>query len=223
MFINKKAYLGERIFLGRKCDVTYSSPLWFRKAEISPDPAEEAHAGPEEAGFALPVPRGGVQHVGHDDAVHDAHDVVDVSRQHDGFGLESCGGDLGDEGVADGADGDVVGECVNEEYGANAPGCAFGVGDADQADEEQEEGEQGQAVAVQCSSTHAHHEEPGADCADETDGVLGSVNRGAWIDGKRRVAYLRHTHVKRIHSRQAGLLIEVCRVTHESTAAQILN
>ncbi len=120
--------------------MTYSSSLWFGKAEVGPKPAEEAHAGPEEASFAPPVPGRGVQHVGHDDAVHDAHDVVHVSRQHDGLGLESCGGDLGDEGVADGADGDVVGECVDEEQGANAPGCTFGVGDADQADEEQEEG-----------------------------------------------------------------------------------
>jgi hypothetical protein len=46
---------------------------------------------------------------------------------------------------------------------------------------------------------------------------------GAWIDGKGRRVYLRHTHIKRIHNRQACLLIEVCRVTHESTAAQVLD
>ena len=120
--------------------MTYSSSPWFGKAEIGPEPAEGAHAGPEEARFTSPVPRGGVQHVGHDDAVDYAHDVVYVSRQHDGLGLQSCGGDFGDEGVADGADGDIVGECVDEEQGANAPGCTCGVGDADEADEEQEEG-----------------------------------------------------------------------------------
>ena len=109
--------------------MTYSSSPWFGKAEIGPEPAEGAHAGPEEARFTSPVPRGGVQHVGHDDAVDYAHDVVYVSRQHDGLGLQSCGGDFGDEGVADGADGDVVGEGIDEKQTTDSPACAFAVGD----------------------------------------------------------------------------------------------
>lgn len=99
----------------------------LRKTEVRPQPAEEAHARPEEARLALPVPRRGVQHVRHDDAVDDAHDVVDVAGQHDGFGFQARGGDLGHERVADGPDGDVVGEGVDEEQGADSPGCAFGV------------------------------------------------------------------------------------------------
>ena len=82
--------------------------LWFRQAEVDPDAAEGVDAEPEEAGLGAPIPSGGVEHVGRPDAVEDAEDVVHVAREHDSLGAQAGGGELGDEGVAHGANGKIV-------------------------------------------------------------------------------------------------------------------
>ena len=82
--------------------------LGLREAEEGPHDAEEVEAEPEEAGLRPPAPGAGVQHVGRPDVVDDADDVVGVAGEDDGLGAEAGGGQLGDEGVADGADGEVV-------------------------------------------------------------------------------------------------------------------
>jgi hypothetical protein len=127
--------------LKQNIQLTVRPPARLRKSKIRPKPTQCTHPRPKEARLAPPVPRRRIQHIRHDDAVHDAHHVIHISRQDDGFGLQARGGDLGDEGVADGPDGDVVGERVDEEEAADAPGRAFGVRDGDEADEEQEQRE----------------------------------------------------------------------------------
>ena len=54
--------------------------LGLRKTEKAPHQTDEVDAGPEEACFALPIPGGGVEHVGHQDAVENTKDVVARAR-----------------------------------------------------------------------------------------------------------------------------------------------
>jgi hypothetical protein len=79
----------------------------FRHPEISINDAEEADACPEEASEVRPVPVPGVKHVRGE---HGADDADDVAAEHDGLDLQAPGGELGDEGVADCADGELVEE-----------------------------------------------------------------------------------------------------------------
>lgn len=51
--------------------------------EVSVDDAEEADAGPEEAGIVFPIPLTGIQHVRRQDGADDADDVVQVAAQDD--------------------------------------------------------------------------------------------------------------------------------------------
>ncbi len=70
----------------------------------------DVRATPEETGVILPVPSARVQHVGSEDVADDRDDVVEVSAEDDGLDLKSSGGKLGNEGVGDGADGELVEE-----------------------------------------------------------------------------------------------------------------
>ena len=122
--------------------------LRLRQPEIRPDKTQETHARPEKTSLPTPIPGRGIKHIRHNNTIQYAHDVVHVSGDDNRFGLEPRGWDLGDETVADGADGDVVGEGVDEEETADTPACSFAVGDGDEANEEEEEGEECEAVDV---------------------------------------------------------------------------
>lgn len=87
---------------------TVGPSLGFGEAEVRPRETERVEAEPEEAGLGPPVPCGGVEHVRGDDAVDDPEHVVDVAREHDGLGAETGGGQFGDEGIADGPDGQII-------------------------------------------------------------------------------------------------------------------
>ena len=94
--------------------LSVGSSLGFRKAEISPCEAQETESSPEEACLAFPVPGGRIQHVWSNDSIDYTHDIVEIASKHDGFGLEASGGDFGDETVADGSNGQVVSEGIDE-------------------------------------------------------------------------------------------------------------
>jgi hypothetical protein len=208
-------------FLKQDIQLTIRPSLRLRKSKVRPREAQETHARPEKSRFAFPVPGSRVEHVRDDDAIDDTHHVVDVAREHDGLGLEARGRDLGDETVADGADGDVVGECIDEEKAADSPACAFAVGDGDEANDEKDEGEEGEAVDVEGSAAGMGHEEPGAYCSQEANCVLEviSIERRFVGEGTN----LCHGHIEGVNSWQASLLVEVCRVSHKGTATKILD
>lgn len=157
--------------------LTIRASLWLRKSEVNPHHAEETGACPEESRFSGPAPAGGFRGelVGGEDVDDDTADVVDVSRQDDGFGAEAGGGDFGNERVADGADREIVDECEKEEHGADCPagGDVRFRCDGSEADDEEEDEEDAGAVEVDTSSAGAHHEEPGAEGSYHSESVLG--------------------------------------------------
>lgn len=175
--------------------------LW--KAEEGPDDAEEAHASPEETGFGTPVPGGRVQHPGGDDVADEAADVVQVAGEHDGLLAETGRGQLGDEGVADGADGGIVDEGVDEKHGADGPlsGRVVARGQAQEADDEQQHVEDDETPQVEGTAAKDGDEIPGAEDTDGTEGVLDE------------------RHGEGVVGIEAGLLVEVGRVAHEAGAA----
>ena len=105
---------GRDTALKHDVQLSISPALGLGKAEKGPDETAGAETGPEEAGLASPVPGGGVEHVGEDDAVDDAEDVVEVAGEDDGLDAETGGREFGHERVADGADGGVVEEGVDQ-------------------------------------------------------------------------------------------------------------
>jgi len=150
--------------------------LWLRQTEEDPDDAESAAAGPEEGALGGPAPSVGFgrQLVGGEDVDHDAADVVEVSGEHDGLGLEAGGGHLCDEGVADGTNGEVVDECEEKKHGADCParGLVGGWCDGGQADDEEKSEENAGTVEVECSSAGAVHQEPRSHGANHAECVL---------------------------------------------------
>lgn len=68
-----------------------------------------------ETHLGTPVELVGVEHVGLEEARADAGDVVRDAREDDRLGPEAGRGHLGDQAVADRADGDVVDEGEHEE------------------------------------------------------------------------------------------------------------
>ena len=181
--------------------------LGLGQTEVRPDKTEGAHAGPEEAGLGAPVPGGGVDHARGDDVVEDADDVVQVAGQDDGLAAEAGGGDFGHEAVADGADGDVVGESVDDEHGSDDPGRG-GVGlggDADEADDQEEDVEADESDEVQRAATEAGHQKPGQHGAHGSESVL------------------THGEVESVGRVEAGLFVELDGVAHQSRAAERLD
>lgn len=83
---------------------------------------DDAAAGPEEAGLGTPVPGRRVELVGGQDAGDDGGDGVGPAGEDDGFAAKEGRGNLGAEGVGEGADGAVVEEGGDKEEGADCPG-----------------------------------------------------------------------------------------------------
>ena len=132
----------------------------FRQTEKYPNDEEEAGAGPEEARLGAPVPRCRSELVVGDDVRHNAADVVHVASDDDGFGAESGRRDLGDERVADGADGEVVSEREDEQHGADGPTSARGLGDRGEANDHQQRKQCAAAVQVKVAAADEPHQEP---------------------------------------------------------------
>lgn len=177
--------------------------------EVGVDDAQEADAGPEEAGVVFPVPLPRVQHVGGQDGTDDADDVVEVPAQDHGLDLEAAGGELGHQGITDGPHGELVTQRPDQHDGPRGEGGLFpvGLGDDAQEPEDQEHGkEAAEAPEVQGPSPDAaRHEEPGPKHPRHVDAVLaqGEVVR------RRRV--------------EAGLLEEVGRVSGKGIAGKVLD
>lgn len=178
--------------------------LGLRQAEIRPHETEGAETRPEKPCLSAPVPRGRVDHARGDDVIEDADDIVEIAGQHDSFAAEAGGGDLGDETVADGADGEVVGEGVDDEHGADDPGGSGvgGRGQGDKADDQQEGVEADQAGEVEGAAAESGHQEPGEHGADGAEGVLA------------------HGKVEGVGGVEPGLFVELHRVAHQAGAAQ---
>jgi hypothetical protein len=73
--------------LKQQIQLSESATVGLWEAEVGVSDAEEADAGPEEAGEVPPIPGAGVEHVRCEDAVDDADDVVSVAAEDDGFDL----------------------------------------------------------------------------------------------------------------------------------------
>ena len=144
----------------------------LRKSEPHPDQAHKIRTGPEERRERTPVPRCGRKLVVGEDIDGDASDVGAHACHDDGFGLEEGGGEFGDEGVADGADGGVVDEGEEEDDAADGP-LKGGVvlTDAEEADDEDEREEEGLTGDVEGTTPEAGHEDPGEEAGDDADGV----------------------------------------------------
>jgi len=113
-------------FVGEEdIQLTVSTALGFGEAEEGPDDAEEVETEPEEAGLGTPAPCGRIQHVGGPDVVDDTDHVVCISGEHDGLGAEASRGQFSDEGVADGADSEIISERVYKQHRSNDPTSGF--------------------------------------------------------------------------------------------------
>ena len=62
-----------------------------------------------------------VQHAGGQDIADDGSEIVEVARQDDGLLTKTSRGNLGDNGIADRADGDVVDTGEDQEESADGP------------------------------------------------------------------------------------------------------
>lgn len=99
-------------------EVGICKSLWLRKTEVGPDQTDGVCAlelgqhgagcvemgmtyGPEEACFALPVPRGRVHEMGLKSSDDDTTNVVDIPGDDHGLDSETSGRKLSNEGVAD--------------------------------------------------------------------------------------------------------------------------
>jgi hypothetical protein len=193
--------------LKENIELTIGSALGLRKTEISPDSTEEASSGPEETSLGTPVPSRRVQHARSDDVGHDSDNVVCVSGEDDSLGSETGGGQLSDERVADGSDGRIVGEGVDEKKRSDGPLSSDVVtaSKGDTADGQEEDAHGKLSIEVESSATEPTHEEPGEDGTDSTNGIL----------TKR--------HGETVLNSHTGLLIEVGGVTHKGSTAESLN
>lgn len=143
--------------LKQNIQLTIRPSLRLRQTEIRPHPTEEADPRPEKTSLSTPIPRSGVKHVWRDDTIDNTEDVVDVTGQHDGFGLQAGGGQFGNEGVADGAHSQIVDERVDEEKGANTPGGVLAFRYGSEADTKQQGGEDGKAPAIDSPTAGVAH------------------------------------------------------------------
>ena len=150
--------------LEQDVQLSVRASLGLRETEEDPDHHQEAHAGPEESALGAPAPTGrrGGQLVGREDVDHDPADVVQVASENNGLGAQTGRGDLGDERVADGTDGEIVDECEEQQHGSDSPsGSLVGSGsEGCEADDEEQAAERDRAVEVEGSSPGAVHHEP---------------------------------------------------------------
>lgn len=114
----------------------------------------------------------GIDHVRDGDGHGDADERLGRRGDGDGLGPDAGGGALAEDGEADGADREVVGEVPDEHEGGLGPGHAGGAaGDAVQdADEELQDHQGREAVEVDGAPAEAGQEIPRNDGADESDG-----------------------------------------------------
>ncbi|KND92517.1 hypothetical protein TOPH_02779 [Tolypocladium ophioglossoides CBS 100239] len=193
--------------LKQHVELAIGATLGLGKAEVGPQGTGEAGPGPEEPGLGAPVPGRRVEHARGDDVGGDADDVVHVAGQHDRLGAQACRGELRHEGVADWADGGVVGKGVDEEHRANGPLCrhVLAAGKRSTADNQQHAAHEQLAREVQGPSAKPAHEEPGRHGPDRAESIL--------AEG----------HAERVIDRHAGLLVKVRRVTHKGRATERLD
>lgn len=152
---------GADMVLEQDVEFTVRPALWFREAEVVVDEQQQASSGPEEARLRAPVPLGVEQHARHEGVVDDAADVVEVAGQYDGFDLEAGGWDVGNQRIADGADGDVVHERVDhEERAGRQRGAASRTGHAHAANDHEETEQDSEAPEIQSPTTDMRHQEP---------------------------------------------------------------
>ena len=152
--------------------------LGLREAEERPQEAEETCSSVEETALCAPVPRTGVQHAGREHVADDRSHVVEVAGEDDGLLAEAGGWDLGDDGVADGADGAVVDRGEEQQHGADAPlGANVAFGDYTEAADDDEEEHHGDVAAdVERAAANAGDECPGDEDTDGADGVLAETH-----------------------------------------------
>ena len=103
----------------------------------------------------------------------DAEDVIYVSGQDDSLDAETGRRELCDKRIAHWADGQVVGECEDEDESAGCPAdTGAEAGHTETTDDHEDDEHGGLAPEVEGSATDVRHQEPGADCADEAHGGL---------------------------------------------------
>lgn len=155
------------------------------EAEVDPDGAEEGHASPVEGSLAAPVPCGRVEHVGHVRAVDNANDTVEGAAKVDGLDGEATGRDLSHERVADGANGELVGNTPHEKHDAGSPRRGGSVNGGNAADNEQNGAHPQAAIEVECTATDTSaHERPGDEGSTGVDGVLAHGHREGVLSGE---------------------------------------
>lgn len=162
--------LEEQVKLGE------SATAGLRYTEVSVNDAQEATASPEESGVVAPCPSAGVEHVRSQNTAHNADDVVKVTSEDDGLDLEAASGDLGDEGVADGTDGQLVTQGPDQHHGAGCERCRVLVSLGDESEEAHDEkhgAETAKTDQVESATTDSNaHEEPSAEHTSHVDTVL---------------------------------------------------
>ena len=108
--------------LEKDINLSKRAVLRLRKAEIGPDQAEPHPATIEEARHGAPVPGGLLNHVRNELAINQAEGIVRSSREHDTLGAEIVGGNLRDNSIYDGADGNKKDKVLDQENAANGVG-----------------------------------------------------------------------------------------------------
>ena len=136
----------------------------------------------------------------------DAEDIVHVPGQDDSLDPETGRRELSDERVTDRSDGQVVGECKDENEGASCPAdVGAEARDAQTTNNHEDDEHGGLTPEIEGSATDVRHEEPRADCADEAHGRLTDTEGEGVLLG------------------QASLLHEVGTPTDHGRAGRLLN
>lgn len=152
-------------------EFTISPSLGFGETVVSPDDTHDTGDGPDESGFGTQVQLVRVQEVRVDDTDDQTSDVVQVSGEDDGLGTETGGSDLGDQGVTDGTDGQIVSTGEDDEQGADSvvlSGTSALV--ETQTTDDEHDDEQGDfSPQIKSSSTGELHDEPRGNGSDTSD------------------------------------------------------
>ena len=142
-----------------------------------PDEKQEVDAGPEEAALGPPVPIISAYYFWHQRVGHEAGRVVGGARKGDRLDAQAGRRDLGHDGVAGRADGQLEDEEHHDDEGADRPRCLGGCGrDPQAADDHENHKHATEAGEVQRSTADVGHDVPRNQTPNKADARLPQVH-----------------------------------------------
>ena len=164
--------------LEKDIELAVRSSLRLGETEVGPDNTEKTGSAPEVTRLGSPVPGSRVEHVRVEDTDNDTTNVVQVSGEDNSLGSQSGRAHLGNEGVANGTNGNVVDESEDNEKGSNSPSGTRRLLDcAEDTGEEHDRAASDLSPDVNITTTEWLHKEPRRDGSDTSDNKHDQVER----------------------------------------------